>query len=322
MAIQIVTTGSQTATVTITDTDVSEIGVASVPANVSEGDTGVFRISLSKPADTPTTVTLTNVGGTATAGADYTGLGSSTVVVIPALSTSVDVTISALNDTLAEGNETVIVDVFSTPSSYAGRLVASSNDATMTIEDADDLVVEGVIINNGAVQRSRLTTVSVDLNGVVNSGQEALFEVRNRNTNTLVPLANMSFAYDYTSNPGKTRVTITFTGSGTNVLFGSLVDGNYDITVKAALVNTASQSLGTDFVFGNVAGHNFYRLFGDLNADRKVSSVELNAMLFAFTTSTLNPSLDFNNDGVMSSADLNQVLGRFNLYGVVAFPFV
>jgi hypothetical protein len=81
-------------------------------------------------------VTLTNLpAGTATSGVDYTGLGSSTVVVVPALSSSIDVTISAQSDTLVESDETVVADVASTPSSYSGRLTASSADATLTINN-------------------------------------------------------------------------------------------------------------------------------------------------------------------------------------------
>lgn len=320
-AIQL-STSNQSATITIVDSDVASITVGTPSATVAEGASASFRISLSQPVDAPTTVTLTNLpAGTATAGTDYTGLGSSTVVTIPAMSTSVDVAISASNDTLAEGNETVLVNLSGTPS-FAGRVsVGGSNSATLTINDTDTLVVEGVVINNGAVQRSRLTSISVDLNGVVNAGQESLFEVRHRGNNTLVPLANMSFAYDYSANPGKTRVNITFTGSGTNVQFGSLADGNYDLTVKGTLVNAASQTLGSDYVFGNQASHNFFRLFGDLNGNRRVTNSELNQMVFAFQNIVYNASLDFNNNGVMNSSDVNQMVFRFQNYALVDFPF-
>ncbi|MEZ6078794.1 MAG: hypothetical protein R3C56_24905 [Pirellulaceae bacterium] len=43
------------------------------------------------------------------------------MVTVPALSTSVDVTISTVDDTLAEGNETVVVDATATPA-YGGDL--------------------------------------------------------------------------------------------------------------------------------------------------------------------------------------------------------
>ena len=71
------------------------------------------------------------VGGTATAGADYTALSGN--VVIPAGSASATITVTPVDDTVSEGDETVVV----TLSSSASYNVGSPSAATVTIADDD-----------------------------------------------------------------------------------------------------------------------------------------------------------------------------------------
>src|SRR5262249_55061845 len=76
----------------------------------------------------PLTVQYT-VGGTATAGTDYTALSGS--VTIAAGQDSADISITPLADAVAEGSETVVL----TLSSASGYTVASTTPATVTIAD-------------------------------------------------------------------------------------------------------------------------------------------------------------------------------------------
>ncbi|MFD0893583.1 DUF1349 domain-containing protein [Luteolibacter ambystomatis] len=133
--------GSQEATVTIIDNDPNTNGVkvgivAAVPVTVENSATpALLRVSRNGPTTAALTVNYT-VGGTATAGGDYTALPGS--VTIPAGASSADIPVTSINDSASETNETVVV----TLSTNAAYLIEASplNAATATIVD-DDLQI-------------------------------------------------------------------------------------------------------------------------------------------------------------------------------------
>jgi hypothetical protein len=98
--------GGSSATVTIADNDLAEVSVAATDAWAAEAgpDTGTFTITRTGPTTGALRVTYT-VNGTATAGSDYTALGSQ--VWIPIGASSVTLTVTPIADGLAEGSETV-----------------------------------------------------------------------------------------------------------------------------------------------------------------------------------------------------------------------
>ena len=108
---------------------VESLTVTATAANASERGLvpGTFTISRSGSLTNPLTVAIA-IGGSATAGTDYVAVPSS--VTIPANSATATVTISPLADSLAEGDETVIV----TLESGLASTFASAN-ATVTIHD-------------------------------------------------------------------------------------------------------------------------------------------------------------------------------------------
>ncbi len=94
--------------------------------------TGIVTLSRSGPTSSPLTVYFDHSAGTAIAGSDYTDLGSS--IDIPSGSASVDLIVVAVNDDLAEEDETVTVTL-SPDAGYAlGNLVTGS----VTIIDNDN----------------------------------------------------------------------------------------------------------------------------------------------------------------------------------------
>ena len=118
---------SATATITIADDPV----VVSIAAtDTTEGSSGKFRISRAggKTADS-LTVNYSVTGGTAGSGTDFTALSGT--VVIGAGNSYADVTLTALADTLIEGDETVEVTVSSGGSVYT----ISGGVATAIIAD-------------------------------------------------------------------------------------------------------------------------------------------------------------------------------------------
>jgi hypothetical protein len=132
-----------TATVTVRD-DESTVVVAATDATAGEPLTGqgggTFTFTRSGFTGAVLTVNFT-VGGTAASGSDYTALG--TTVGFAAGAATATKTVSVLNDTLVESDETVVL----TLASGTGYTVGSPSAATVTIRD-DDSLVSGVIVDN------------------------------------------------------------------------------------------------------------------------------------------------------------------------------
>ena len=109
-----------TVTIVATDNTATEAGPT----------TGYFTVTRTDATTSALTVYYT-VGGTATSGSDYNALSGS--VTIPAGSSSATITVSPINDTVVESDETVIV----TLSNNAAYTVGSPSSATITITSDD-----------------------------------------------------------------------------------------------------------------------------------------------------------------------------------------
>ncbi|MGV0005703.1 MAG: Calx-beta domain-containing protein, partial [Candidatus Porifericomitaceae bacterium WSBS_2022_MAG_OTU9] len=110
-----------TATVTITDNDMTELSIADhTVTEINEGSaddvlTLTLSIALSVPVDVTVTTGTDSDSNTvdALAGSDYTALAAHTVT-IPANSTSFQFPIAIINDEIAEGNEAFTVTIAAT----------------------------------------------------------------------------------------------------------------------------------------------------------------------------------------------------------------
>src|SRR5437016_13946269 len=108
------------------------VRVVATDPNASEPgpDSGTFTISRTGNTSAALTVHYT-LGGAAQNGTDYQQLGTS--VTMAAGTSSVTVTVTPIDDTVAEGNETVVLTI-STDAAYS---VGSPSSATITIADND-----------------------------------------------------------------------------------------------------------------------------------------------------------------------------------------
>src|SRR5207302_1793310 len=100
------------ATITIADNDTNPAVTVTAPdPNAAEQgqDTGTFSIARTGLTTSPLTVNCT-IAGTAASGADYT-IAPSCPVTIPAGAASVIVTVTPIDDTAVEGDETVILNL-------------------------------------------------------------------------------------------------------------------------------------------------------------------------------------------------------------------
>jgi hypothetical protein len=119
------------ATVTIVDDEVKPtVTIEATDNNASEPgtNTGLFTITRNTSTVGPLTVKFV-VTGTAGSGIDYTKIGTS--VTIPAGSSSTTVKVTPIDDTLVEGDETVVA----TLSASSLYVIGSPGAATVTIAD-------------------------------------------------------------------------------------------------------------------------------------------------------------------------------------------
>lgn len=128
--------GLTVAEVAVTDDESTDVNIIAVTRDAEETEigipvrNGVFRISRPAATNAPLDVSIL-VEGTATPGVDYLAIPS--IATIPANATSVDVIVSALNDSIIEGTETVLVSIVSS----VAYSVGTPANAQVNIVDND-----------------------------------------------------------------------------------------------------------------------------------------------------------------------------------------
>jgi len=168
--------------------------------------------------------------------------------------------------------------------------------------------VAAVTVNDGAAQRSRVTKLSVSFSTQVAfaSIPSAAFRLtRNSDGAAVTFTATANVVGD------QTVVTLTdFSGSVTQ--FGSLADGNYTLTTLANQVSSGGVALdgNGDGTGGDNNTQGFFRLFGDINGDRRVDIADFGVLSTSFGLHSgqagFVAAFDFNNDGVIDIADFGQ----------------
>lgn len=189
--------------------------------------------------------------------------------------------------------------------SVAGAIgTYSLNLAFATVTGPGQVI--STIVNSGAVQRSMVTDLVLRFSRPMSfpSGTNAAIFVTGSSGNVPIDIDLSG------SNPSQTIATIRFpNGSGG---IGSFADGNYQLTIiPANCLDDANQQLDGDNngIAGGFFNYSFYRLFGDANGDRSVSSSDFNLFRTSFGGSLA--MFDFNGDGSVSANDFNQFRARF-----------
>jgi hypothetical protein len=170
----------------------------------------------------------------------------------------------------------------------------------------------GVTVNDGAVQRSRVNSVTITLNGAVPASNILAGAF------TLTRAEGGTFAAAVTSVStagGQTRITLAFAGAG--VITGALPDGHYSLAIDGGKITDGlGQALDADRdgATGGVTTVKFAALFGDLNGDGRVDSSEVVTSARANGAKIGDPDyrwyLDFNGDGVVDGRDHREVAQR------------
>ena len=196
---------------------ISDVTIAALDATATEAGptTGAFRVSRTGSTASPLTV-FYSVAGTATPGTDYTALPGS--VTIPAGVAAANILVRPINDTLMEGNETVVVTLSSRPAYTIG----SPSSATVTI-----------------ISDKRVTIAALDPTATEAGPTTGAFRV-SRTGSTASPLTvfysvagTATPGTDYTALPGS--VTIPAGVAAANILVrpinDTLMEGNETVVV-------------------------------------------------------------------------------------------
>ena len=209
--------------------------------------------------------------------------------------------------TLLAGSHNLLA-VYGGDAAYAASL---SSTVTQTVQVA----VTGVQVNGNlsalaGSQRSMVNTVVYSFSEPVNAGANAFsIAVHAGQSGTAPPLTwtALSPAADGSS----TQWAVTFSGAG--VTGGSIANGVYDITMNAAAITSdanpavTSQARSTD---------TFYRLYGDLTGNQRVTAADYNAFLSTYNLRSNQAgylaAFDAQNTGRINAADFNAFLADYN----------
>lgn len=177
--------------------------------------------------------------------------------------------------------------------------------------------VQSVVINNGAAQRSKVTTVAVTFDTIVTltpTPSTSLSLIRQSDGKSVDLTVDLSL-----STSAQTVALLTFHGALSD--FGSLQDGRYTLTIPAANVRDPSNQLldgngdgvgGDPYVLSSTGTTGIFRLFGDANGDGSVTAVDFNAFRLVYGTSGMS-IFDFEGDNQVTAADFNQFRLRYGV---------
>ncbi len=213
--------GTQQVTATITDDDAAPtvtLGVSGSPL-AENGGVATVTATLSAASGQAVTVNLA-FSGTATNATDYSA--SATGITIAAGATTGSITITGLDDTLDEVNETAIVDI----STVTNGTESGTQQVTATITDDDAAPAVTLSVSPGTfVENGGTATLTATLSAV--SGQN--ITVNLAYSGTAANPADYTGAASIVINAGSSSAGITLTGVD-DALFEGTETGTIDIS--------------------------------------------------------------------------------------------
>jgi len=173
--------------------------------------------------------------------------------------------------------------------------------------------ITNVKFDDGTAQRSLVRSITVTFNTLVDLPANIADAFSLYRTGPGLPNDFVGLSVTLNNTPTQTVAVITF-NAGPLVQSTSLIDGNYEFKVLASQVSAGGLQLdgNGDGTGGDDRVESTFRLFGDSNGDRSVTSVDFAAFRSVFGLT--GPSMfDFNGDGVTNSNDFAAFRARFGL---------
>lgn len=213
---------------------------------------------------------------------------------------------------------------FETRAAYDVRLrvtdgTGQSFERSFALTVNDVVEVDQVHVHEvDALQRSKVNTVTIKFAGQVMVAADAF---------TVVHRTDPSISVGYTFETptmvgGQTVVVLRLTGDA--IRFGSLVDGYYDLTIDPSKVVSLS-GLGLDadrngttgdaYAFGNRAGDRFFRYFGDIDGNGRLTIADFSTFRRSYGRRVsdvgYNALMDFDGNGFVSLLDFAEFRRRY-----------
>jgi Sulfatase len=180
--------------------------------------------------------------------------------------------------------------------------------AELAVSHGDPPTIESVVVNDDSAQRSMVSSLTVTFDRAVSFDPGAF---------GLVGEDGNEVGLDVTASVvgGRTIAVLTFTG--TDIVGGSLADGDYTLTIHGDHIrDEVGRELDAD-EDGNGGGDRvdaFFRLFGDSDGDRDVDHTDLDVMLGSLPKSRGDVDylwfLDYDGDGEVDGLDMAQLNQR------------
>ncbi len=215
--------------------------------------------------------------------------------------TSPDLNVTAL----ALGAGATLRDAVGNNADLALALSNLANNAALVINPSAPNTVSFIVVNQSAIQRSRLTTINVNFTA---SMDVAIFQNPGAVTRTLGgPVTVVTIGSGLIVTPGSgnsNAITLKFQNvSSGGVEFASLADGRWQLAIPS--LNYTSP----------LNDPNLRRLFGDINGDGTIDGPnDFSAFGAAFGITSVASPFDFNNDGTIDgSNDFSAFGARFGL---------
>jgi predicted outer membrane repeat protein len=272
-------------------------------ARVNVTDIGAYQATASKLMVTTTSTATAGVAQSALVQA-FDVFGQASLDDRDTLSFSSSDLLATLPATTAlkAGTDTVQV-TFATPGTQSltatDTLTSLSGSQANIVVNANQAApaVQSIVINQGAVQRSMVTSITISFNEQVTLSAGAITVAKQGGGAEGVVLSQSVVN-------GHTVVTVTFAGA--DIIGGSLADGRYTLTVNAADVhNGRGQAMAAN------ASDNFWRLFGDARGTGFVDPLDFVMLMNAERAQTMVSTFDYFGTGHLDNSDIAQFLLRF-----------
>jgi Ca2+-binding RTX toxin-like protein len=204
-----------------------------------------------------------------------------------------------------QGNQTYELNhVYAAPGNYTVTVVVTDNAGNAGTDSfllTQSQFVNGLIVNGGAVQRSRLTQVEVTFFAPVDAATLAApgAVTFTRTAGGPGTVVDTSSGLIVTPSAGTVSgITFTFANVvNAGVQNASLADGRWQLAIPSLSYQSPLNDL------------NLHRLFGDIDGDGDVDAQDFGAFRAAFGSGNL--AFDFDGDGDVDAADFGQFRARF-----------